>query len=101
MSAVVFGDSDGFLIPQQAAYDVIYYDLDLVINPEEKTISGSLLVQVEIVDDLDSLVLDLDDVFTIDSVLLKNETSDFSQASLIIMRLCEINNLTESKKLLK
>ena len=58
------------LIPQQAAFDVTYYDLDLTIEPEEKTISGSLMVRARIVDDLDSLVLDLDDVFMVDSVLL-------------------------------
>jgi len=73
--AILYGDSGGNLMPQQAAYDVIYYALDLIIEPEERTISGSLMVRAKIVDDLDSLVLDLDNVFTIDSVLLIDESS--------------------------
>jgi len=76
MIKLAFSDSGGVLMPQQAAYDVVYYDLDLTIDPEERSISGSLLIRAEIVEDLDTLVLDLDNVFTIDSVLLKNESGD-------------------------
>jgi len=45
ISVAAYGNSGGILIPQQAAFDVTYYDLDLTIEPEEKTISGSLLVR--------------------------------------------------------
>jgi aminopeptidase N len=79
--SIVLADSGGLLMPQQAAYDVTYYDLDLSIDPEEKTISGFLLVKVEIVDEIDSLVLDLDDVFNIDSILVQKKTRDFAKTT--------------------
>jgi aminopeptidase N len=77
----VYADSGGYLMPQQAAYDVNYYNLDLAIDPDEQKISGSLLIRAEIVNILDSLVLDLDDVFTIDSVLIKDEGDNFAKTS--------------------
>ena len=79
--AVAKNDSGGVLLPQQAAYDVTYYALDLNINPEEKTISGSLMVKAKIIDDLDTLVLDLDQVFTIDSVFTTEESDKFEKTS--------------------
>ena len=79
--AVAGNDSGGVLLPQQAAYDVTYYALDLKINPEEKTISGSLIVKAKIVDDLDTLVLDLDQVFTVDSVFITEESGGFKKTS--------------------
>ena len=62
------GYSDGILSPKQAAYDVKYYDLDLVIDPITKTIKGSLLCNVLIVNQLDTLEFDLDSAFNIDSI---------------------------------
>jgi aminopeptidase N len=76
-----YAQSGGVLSPKQAAYDVNYYDLDLKINPTEKTINGSLLCRVEIIDPIDTLVLDLDSPFTVDSVLFKIENADFSNVA--------------------
>jgi aminopeptidase N len=73
--------SGGPLSPQQAAYDVNYYELDLKINPATRTIEGSLLCRVRIVNSIDTLVLDLDNVFTIDSILFRKEDGEFSSAS--------------------
>ena len=72
-----FAESGGPLSPAQAAYDVNYYNLDLTIDPVAKTIDGSLLCRVEILDPIDTLVLDLDNPFTIDSVLFKLNESTF------------------------
>ena len=47
-------DSGGELIPQQAAYDVKYYKLDLSIDPDGETIEGSVLMKIEIINNLDS-----------------------------------------------
>ncbi len=77
----LFADSGGPLSPEQAAYDVKYYDLDLNIDPVTKTIDGSLICCVEILNAIDELVLDLDDPFTVDSVLLKINNGDFTQVS--------------------
>lgn len=53
-------NSGGYLMPEQAAYDVKFYDLDLFVNPEDSTIDGALTVVAEIVAPLNWLVLDLD-----------------------------------------
>lgn len=76
-----FADSGGPLSPEQAAYDVNYYNLDLAIDPVAKTISGSLLCRVEIVNQIDKIVLDLDDNFTVDSILIKKNNESFSTAT--------------------
>ena len=49
--------------PEQAAYDVRYYDLELTVDPEARTIAGANTVHVTAVAPLDALVLDLDTVF--------------------------------------
>ena len=76
-----FASSGGPLSPEQAAYNVNYYNLDLIINPETLTIEGSLLCRVKIVNSIDTLVLDLDEPFLIDSVIIKVNEGSFTQAT--------------------
>lgn len=61
-------DSGGVLQPEQAAYKVHYYDLDILIDPSDSSIHGSVITHAEIVHPLDHFVLDLDTVFTVRSV---------------------------------
>lgn len=82
-TAKTYADSGGPLSPAQAAYNVNFYDLDLTINPSTKTIDGSLLCRVEIVNPIDTLVLDLDDPFTVDSVLFKLGDGNYSNVAFI------------------
>ncbi len=73
-------DSGGPLLPEQAAYDVTFYDLALNINPEQRSIDGSLRVEAKIVHPLEWFVLDLDTALTATKVeLLTRE----SQATLL------------------
>jgi len=65
-------DSGGPLIPEQAAYDVIFYDLNLTIDPVQKSISGSNAVTARIVSPIDVMVLDFDALFVIDSILVQD-----------------------------
>lgn len=53
-------DSGGPLMPEQAAYDVTFYDLALSVDPEARTIRGTLTVTARIVHPTPWLVLDLD-----------------------------------------
>lgn len=76
-----YAESGGPLSPVQASYNVNYYNLDLKINPDTQTINGSLLCQVEIVNSIDTLVLDLDDPFIIDSILIKINEGVYSSTS--------------------
>ncbi|MDQ3804972.1 MAG: M1 family metallopeptidase [Acidobacteriota bacterium] len=53
-------DSGGPLMPEQAAYDVTFYDLALRVNPREQSIAGALTARARIVHPTDWFVLDLD-----------------------------------------
>ena len=57
-------------MPEQAAYDVISYDLDVRPNIEEQSIKGILTAKALIVKPIDKFVLDLDYPFTVESVVL-------------------------------
>lgn len=66
-------DSGGPLLPEQAAYDVTYYDLDIEVKPEERAIAGVLTAEARVVRPIEWFVLDLDTVFTISSVEVLDE----------------------------
>ncbi len=61
-------DSGGPLLPEQAAYDVTFYDLDLQISPADSSIEGSLRVVARVGGVISSFVLDLDSTLGIRSV---------------------------------
>ena len=63
-------DSGGVLMPEQAAYDVKSYDLDVRPNIQEQSIKGVLTAEALIVKPLDKFVLDLDRPFTVESAML-------------------------------
>lgn len=64
--------SGGVLMAEQAAYDVLSYDLDLRPNIDEQTIKGVLTVKAKIVKPIDKFVLDLDAPLAVESVALLN-----------------------------
>ncbi len=61
-------DTGGPLMPEQAAYDVKFYDLTLQVFPEQRTIEGVLRARVEVVHPMYWLVLDLDTLLPISGV---------------------------------
>jgi aminopeptidase N len=61
-------ESGGPLMPEQAAYDITFYDLALQIFPGDSSINGRLTAQAVIVHPLEWFVLDLDTVFTVTGV---------------------------------
>jgi aminopeptidase N len=78
-------NSGGVLMPEQAAYDVKHYDLNLSVNPQEQSIKGVLTVKASIVKSIDKFVLDLDTPLTVESVALingkKEETLKFERTA--------------------
>ena len=52
-------DSGGPLMPEQAAYDVTYYELELEVAPVDSTISGAVTVHARVGSPMEWLVLDL------------------------------------------
>jgi aminopeptidase N len=69
----------GTLSPIRACFDVGYYDLQLNVNIEEKTITGVNHIHFQNMADYDSLQLDLFDNMVIDSVVYKGERLGFSR----------------------
>ena len=63
-------DTGGPLSPEQAAYDVKFYNINLNINPENQTINGWVSVTAEVVNDMNEFVLDLDDRYRITKIVL-------------------------------
>jgi aminopeptidase N len=57
--------SGGPIIPEQASYDVTFYELDLTIDPADRRIDGALTVYADVVHAMDHVVLDLDTTFTV------------------------------------
>ncbi len=62
--------SGGPLMPEQAAYDIQSYDLDLHVDPVAQTINGTLTAEAKIVHPISWFVLDLDTPLTVRSVAL-------------------------------
>ncbi len=67
-SQVPIHDSGGPLMPEQAAYDVTYYDLTLQIFPNQRAIDGKLQMDAKIVQPVDHIVMDLDTTFEISAI---------------------------------
>ncbi len=61
-------DSGGRLDPQEAAYDVRFYDLAVAVRPADSTITGQLELHATIVSPAAVVALDLDTLLRIDSV---------------------------------
>ena len=57
--------SGGILHPNQASYDVTYYDLDFHIDPEKQFLKGTTTAHINILERVDSLKFDLVNAFTV------------------------------------
>lgn len=55
--------SGGVLIPEQAAFDVHYYDLELSVLPEQQALDGRLTMHAVVTIPTTTVVLDLDTTF--------------------------------------
>ncbi len=58
-------DSGGELMPEQAAYDVTFYDLRVQVFPDEQRIEGLLRAEAKVVQPMYWLVLDLDTLLAV------------------------------------
>lgn len=61
-------DSGGQVPPEQAAYDVTYYELSLRIDPAERSIGGTALIAARVLEPIGHIVLDLDTLLTVNGV---------------------------------
>ena len=70
-------DSGGVVRPLMAAYDVRHYDLDVTVDPHEKSIRGSNRVTVETIAALERFEIHLDDRLNVGSVQVDGAPADF------------------------
>jgi len=61
-------DSGGPLLPEQAAVDVTFYDLDVSIDPATRRIRGTLAARAAVRDPLEQFVLNLDRRLSVERV---------------------------------
>lgn len=59
----------GSLRPERTAFDMIKYDLNIEVNPNEKSISGYNLINFKVLDDQKVMQLDLFENMKIDSIV--------------------------------
>ncbi len=71
--------SGGPLLPEQTAYDVKSYDLDLRVNIDEQSIKGVLTAHARIVHPVNWFVLDLDAPLKVDAVASVDATGNKQQ----------------------
>lgn len=61
-------ESGGVLTPEQASFDVYYYDLDLKVDPSEKTVGGTVGIHFTVVNPTNVIELALDPRLEIESI---------------------------------
>ncbi len=74
-------DTGGSLMPEQACYDVRYYDLALFVNPADSSIDGSVQINADIVHPIDWLVVDLDTLLKIHKIVKLDIAGEENQTS--------------------
>lgn len=61
-------ETGGPLMFEQAVFDVTYYEIDVKVDPKERSIVGDTLMNARIVIPTNVIVLDLDTTFTVSSI---------------------------------
>ena len=76
-------DSGGNLIPEEACYDVLFYNINLTIDPDDQVIGGYVIMRAAATKDFSKIIVDLDSVYNVESVLMladKESYLDFVHA---------------------
>ncbi len=65
--------------PEQTCYDVLHYDLALVVDPDKHTIAGTLGLRARVLRESKSIRIDLDDPFTVSAVTRAKDALPFER----------------------
>lgn len=68
----------GSITPERAWWDVLYYDLDVEVSPEDKFIKGSTTITYKVLDKPQRMQLDLQAPMTIDKIVQDGEEVSFT-----------------------
>ena len=69
----------GSLRPERTAFDMLKYDLNVQINPKDKSIQGYNSITFKVLDNQQSLQLDLFDNMKLDSIVFHNKNLEFKR----------------------
>jgi aminopeptidase N len=69
----------GSLRPERTSYDVLRYDLNVKINPEEKTVVGFNDITFKVIENTNKIQLDLFDNMHIDSIICNKTKLDYTR----------------------
>ena len=72
-------DTGGPTPPEEACYDVLHYDLALKIDPTQKSIAGTLTMRARVLEKSASILLDLDDHFSVANVTATHDSPTFAR----------------------
>lgn len=72
----------GGLRPERLSFNVLRYDLNITINPEEKTIVGFNDIGFKIVDNTKKIQIDLFENLNVDSIVYNNKKLQFKREEL-------------------
>ena len=76
ISEISHADAGGNLSSEQAAYDVRHYDLDLKVDVDRRSISGTVTVKAKILSPLKVFVLDLDASYKVSEVSILSKIDE-------------------------
>lgn len=68
----------GSITPERAWWNVTYYDLDVKVNPSEKSISGSNVITYEVLESFQVMQIDLQSPMKIDNIIQDGENISFT-----------------------
>lgn len=63
----------------RTCYDVTFYDLDVSVNIQEKSLAGSNTIHFNVINEFDSLQIDLFDNMVIDSIICQDQSLTFNR----------------------
>ncbi|QYJ67597.1 M1 family metallopeptidase [Flavobacterium litorale] len=69
----------GGLRPERTCFDVLKYNLNITINPNKKHISGYNAIEFKIVENTDTIQLDLFENMTVDSIVLNKQHLNYKR----------------------
>ena len=69
----------GYLFPERSCYDVIYYDMDIAIDPSRKSLHGSVGMTYRVVEEFNRMQIDLYDNWEVHSITQDNRQLSFTR----------------------
>ena len=69
----------GGLRPERTCFDILHYDLNVKINPEEKSIVGFNDITFKVIENSDKIQLDLFENMKIDSIVLNSKKLNYTR----------------------